>query len=521
MSKHPMSSIDAAWLRMDDPTNLMMINGFFHFARPLDFDRLRETVRHRLLRFPRFTQRVVESSLPLRGPYWETDPHFDLDAHILRVALPEPGDDAVLVEMINQLCSMPLDRNKPLWQFHLIENYGEGCVLFARLHHAIADGIALMYVLLSMCDESADAAWPEPESERSARSSRLPLAGLFRPAMGAVSTTRKLAESALHEGVSMLRHPTRALKRGKEATEFAQTLSRLTLLPPDPKTPFKGPLGVRKHTAWTRDIPLQDVKTIGRILGATINDVLMTLVSGALGKYLVERGVDVTGLNIRAMVPVNLRPIEEAYKLGNRFGLVVMALPMGVPDPMERLVVVKKRMDALKNSPEALVAYSILGAMGLAPTEIETMGVEFFASKATLVLTNVPGPRQKLYFAGERIEKLMFWVPQAGRLGMGVSIISYAGDVIIGVMTDAGLVPDPETIARLIEAEFEQMLEEARQVEANRYKGPVPITEEEERGRCKAMTRAGHRCKNKAIPGSAYCHIHAKAVADSEDMALR
>ncbi|NOX62169.1 MAG: wax ester/triacylglycerol synthase family O-acyltransferase [Chloroflexi bacterium] len=509
MPKHPMSSVDAAWLRMDDPTNLMMINGFFHFARPLDFNRLRETVRRRLLRFPRFTQRVVESALPLRGPYWETDPHFNLDAHILRVALPEPGDDAVLVEMINQLCSMPLDRNKPLWQFHLIENYGEGCVLFARLHHAIADGIALMHVLLSLCDERADASWSEPADERTARSNRPPLAGLFRPAVGAVSATRKLAGSMLQEGADMLRHPTRALKRGKEATEIAQTLSRLTLLPPDPKTPFKGPLGVRKHTAWTAEIPLPEVKYIGGVLGATINDVLMTLVSGALGKYLVGREVDVSGMNIRAMVPVNLRPLEEAHKLGNRFGLVIMALPMGVPDPMERLVVVKKRMDALKNSPEALVAYSILGAMGLAPSEIETLGVEFFASKATLVLTNVPGPRQKLYFAGERIEKLMFWVPQAGRLGMGVSIISYAGEVLIGVMTDADLVPDPETIAGLIEAEFEQMLEEARAVEASAYKGPVPITDEEARGRCKA------------IPGSAYCHIHAKVVADSEDMALR
>jgi len=197
---------------------------------------------------------------------------------------------------------------------------------------------------------------------------------------------------------------------------------------------------------------------------------------------------------------------------------VEMALPIGIAEPLERLVVVKKRMDDLKSSPEAVVGFAILQAMGFAPTEVESMGVQFFASKASLVLTNVPGPRQKLYFAGSRIDGLMFWVPQSGRMGLGVSIISYAGEVVVGVITDAGLASDPESIVEALHTEFEEMKELIAQVEANAYQGAVPIAAAGELGLCKATTQAGKPCKNRAMAGSAYCRVHARLVGDSEDL---
>ncbi len=522
MSHESLSNIDAAWLHMEEPTNLMMINGFFQFNGSVDFERVRLTLLHRLIeRFSRFRQRVVESRFPMRQPHWEIDPHFDIDAHLHRVALPSPGGDAALHELISDLASTPLDFSKPLWQFHIIEGHEDGDLMFCRLHHSIADGIALMQVLLSMCDEDADAPWPEPMAKRKGRRG---LGSLFLPAFSAIKTTSKAAGTVASGGVNMLLHPIETAGQALDAVGFSirffARLGHLTVLPSDPKTVYKGELGVTKVAAWSEPVPLAEVKRVGQAMGGTLNDTLTAAVSGALRRYMLGRGDPPDGLDIRAMVPVNLRSPEEAMKkLGNQFALVLMALPIGVEDPLERFLVVKSRMDELKDSPEPMVVYTVLQAMGIAPAEIEKLGVEFYAAKTSLVLTNVPGPREKLYFAGNKIEKLMFWVPQSGRMGLGVSIISYAGEIIVGVITDQGLVPDPETIVAYFHEDFEEMKSLVAEIEGQTYKGTVPVMDEAERGRCKALTKAGTPCKNRAAAGSAYCYIHAQIVADSEDMA--
>ncbi len=476
MARKKLSNVDAAWLRMDDPTNLMMITGFFEFAEPVDFERLRATIEIRLVqRWSRFRQLVKESKLPMRGPYWEDDPYFDIDNHIFRIGLPSPGDEAALKEMISKLASRPLDKSKPLWEFHLIENLeGGGAFLVARLHHAIADGIALMSVLMTLCDVDADAPWPEPEPEEAHQRRGRAVRSLFPPAAAFFAASRAVAD----EGKLMLVNPSHALKRAGQAKAFMERLARLTLLPPDSRTIFKGKLGRKKVVAWTTDMPLNDVKYIKNTFKVTVNDVLMTAVAGGLRRYLIYRGERVhKSLSVRAMVPVNLRPLEEAAKLGNHFGLVVLSLPVGIENPLERMMEVKRRMDDLKNSPEAVVGYTLLELMGMSPTEIEKLAVKFFAMKSTLVLTNVPGPRQKLYFAGSPIERIMFWVPQSGRLGMGISIFSYAGAVNVGVMTDYGLVPEPEQIARFIEEDFAEILALTDEIRGESMK-PVPVASE-------------------------------------------
>jgi len=165
---------------------------------------------------------------------------------------------------------------------------------------------------------------------------------------------------------------------------------------------------------------------------------------------------------IRASVPVNLRPLDAAHKLGNSFGLVFLTLPIGIADPIKRLKAIKKEMDELKRSPEALVAFGVLNVMGFAPVEVERLGLRFFGSKATAVLTNVPGPRESLYLGWSKVDRVMFWVPQSGRLGLGISILSYAGGVMLGVATDEGLVPDPERIVENFEKEFQALRRTAR-----------------------------------------------------------
>ncbi len=459
MTSEPFSAVDTAWLHMEHPTNLMMVTGVLVFDEVLDFGRLMALMQHRLLRVPRFTQRVVEPRLPFGTPRWETDPTFDLRSHLHRVALHPPGDLAALRELASDLMSTPLDYSKPLWQFHLVEGLGAGSALIGRLHHSIGDGIALVRVLLSMADggengrESAAPSTQEPHGwER--------IVPFLGPAAKAVSRTLEVTESLVREGVEALAHPEHLLDLAARGASGADALAKLLLMPPDPPTPFKGPLGVAKRAAWSDPIPLDEVKAVGKVIGATVNDVLLAAVTGALRRYLDGHGTPVR--EFRAVVPVNLRRPEEEAELGNRFGLVFLSLPVGIEDPVDRLFELKERMDEIKRSPEAVVAFGLLGAIGSAPAEVERVVVDLFGRGGTGVMTNVMGPRQRISFAGVPAREMMFWVPQSGRLGLGVSILSYAGGVSLGVATDAGLVPDPEAILDGFRQEFDALASAAR-----------------------------------------------------------
>jgi diacylglycerol O-acyltransferase / wax synthase len=469
----PMASADAAWLHMESPTNLMVVTGLMLFDEPLEFERLKTTLKERLLRFERFRQRVVEPALSLGGPRWETDPNFDIRAHVHRLALPAPGDQAALQDLVSDIMSAPLDFSKPPWHYYLIEGYGSGCAVLARLHHCIADGIALTQVLLGMTDPCPEPPAPaEPHTEPHTWN---PLAQLFRPLTTAVDTTLHVADSLLQEAAELLNHPEHALDLARLGAGGVAALGKLLLIGPDAQTLFKGRLGVSKRVAWSAPIPLQDVKAVGRITGTTVNDVLLTAVTGALRCYLQRRGQPTDGITIRALVPVNLRPLDASIELGNRFGLVFVDLPIGVADPFERLLGFKQHMAAIKDSPEAVVAFGILNTIGMIPAGAEQRVVELFGNKATAVMTNVPGPREPLYLAGKRLRRIMCWVPKSGRLGLGVSILSYAGEVCIGVATDAGLVPDPEAIVVGFQAEFDELMDLVRLAEGdNLAEGAAP-----------------------------------------------
>ena len=458
LSREAFSSVDTAWLHMDTPTNLAVITGVMSFPEPLDFDRLRMTIEARLLPFARFRQRVQESTLPLGLPHWEYDSAFDLNYHLQRIELPEPGDHAALQDLVGRMMGTPLDRARPLWQFLYIDNYADGSALVARLHHCIADGIALMQVLLSMTDETPDATYSEPTVEPEEPISTF--GRMLWPVMKAAVTINRTVHSAervFHEGVDTLTHPTRLREAARYGTAGSKALGKLLLIPPDHRTIFKHKCDVAKRAAWSTAIQMEDVKAVGQTMGGTINDILLSAVTGSLRRYLEERSEPVERLDIRAIVPVNLRPSDELDQMGNRFGLVFLSLPIGIKDPIKRLIVLRRRMDTIKNSPEAVVALGILTVIGLTPKQIEKIIISIFGMKGTAVITNVPGPRHTLYLAGQPINSLMFWVPAPGTLSIGVSIISYAGKVILGVNTDASIVPDPERIIELFQVEFEHL----------------------------------------------------------------
>ena len=496
-----LSPVDAAWFHMDTPTNMAMITGVMMFSERLDIWRLKEVVEHRLLQHERFRQRVRQSYLGLRRPSWELDPHFDLNTHIRHIALPEAGDVSTLQSLVGDLMGTPLDPTKPLWQLHVVDNFNGGSALVCRLHHCIADGLALVQVLLAAADLEPDAPLLAAEDEVQRHSGLL--GRLLKPITTTMSWTTWGAELLVRESLEALVDPSRLLTPAKLAADGMAALGKLVFMLPDRRTILRGQCGVAKRAVWTAPLPVAEVKAIGNGLGCTVNDVLLAAVSGALGRYLEGRGQETDELDIRTMVPVNLRRPEEANELGNRFGLVIVSLPVGVRDPLERMAVLKQRMDTIKNTPEALVAFGLLNTMGMTPIQVEKLIIDFFAAKVSAVMTNVPGPREPLYLAGSRLQDMMFWVPAPGSLSLGISILSYAGNVMVGVATDAGLIPDPETIVEGIHAELAEMrqhLEAAARV--------TEVQEVPDAGRCDALTLAGGRCKNRALPGQTTCRIH-------------
>jgi WS/DGAT/MGAT family acyltransferase len=488
---------------MEDPTNMMMITGVMVFGAPMDYERLMATIEHGLLRFDRFRQRVVQ---PARGTfYWAEDPDFDLRYHLQRATLPPPGDQSALQELASLLASTQLDFGKPLWQFHLVEKYGEGCALICRLHHCIGDGLALVHVLLSLTTSEPDETWPTVEPKPAPRRRKSLMGKILRPAKSALRTTIKVTDAMQHQCQALRADRSHAADLARTGARGTTALARLLFLWPDRKTIFKGPLGVPKRVAWSSAIPLQDIKAVGQEMGGTVNDVLLTAMSGSLRRYLQAKGEEADGLNSRAIIPVNLRTPGTEEELGNKFGLVFLPLPIGIADPTERLEEVRRRMDALKDSLEAPVAFGILNAIGAVPDTIQDIVVTFFGMKGTAVMTNVMGPTGPIYLACAPLDSLMFWVPQSGRLGLGVSILSYAGQVWLGIMTDQGLVPDPETIIAGFQAEFDEFLELARAAGEGQEDTEASTSVPE---RCQALTQTGRRCKNRPLPDSDYCEVH-------------
>lgn len=449
--REPFSLVDAAWLHMDEPTSMAVIVGVIMFDEPLDYPTLRKLVEERLLRVRRFRQRVREPLLGVGIPEWENDPFFDLDAHLHHIALPPPHDQNALHRLVGDLMSTPLDFSKPLWQFHLVDQYEDGCALICRLHHAMADGLALVQVLLSLADDAPPFRALQTGAENGS--------GKNRGVSGQARSLLKLGSKYAGEAMELAAHPDKMRDAAHLGAKGTLALGKLLLIGPDEPSLFKGPVGVIKRAAWSEPLALDDVKIVSRALGATINDVLISSVTGALRRYLESREQDTEGLNLRAMIPVNLRAQSDLdlENLGNRFGLVFLDLPVGVEEPIKRIAVLKKRMDAIKGTPEAVVAFGILGAIGATPTLVEKTINRLFGMKATAVMTNVPGPRKPIYLMGNRIRGLMFWVPTPANLGLGVSIISYAGEVTVGVGTDARLVPDPDAIVEDFIFEFREL----------------------------------------------------------------
>jgi WS/DGAT/MGAT family acyltransferase len=441
---HALPAADAAWLRMDRPENLMVINAVLLLDEPLGAAALRDVLRERLVdRFPRFRQRVTDT---VGGPAFEDDPRFDIDLHLHHLALPAPGDRDALQAAIQPLMVRPLDRSRALWEVYLFDGYEGGSAVLARIHHCIGDGIALARVLLSLTDFAGAGSEIRPAREDAGQHGFADR--VTRPIAGLASLGMAAARAVVDEGREALSHPDHLGDIARTTAQDTGTLAKLLLSMPDVHTQLRGDLTVATRVAWSEPVALGDVREAAHALGVTINDLVVAAVAGAARDYLEDLG-DLPGRDMHAVVPFNLRPLDEPLPawLGNRFGLLLLALPTGVEDARERIAEAKRRMDAIKTSHEGLLSYGLISSIGLTPSRVEKLLIDFFTTKGSMVLTNVPGPPEPVHLAGVPVGAVHIWAPASGSVPMSVSVFSYAGKISVGFLTDAGLVPDPQRLA--------------------------------------------------------------------------
>jgi len=428
--REPLASNDAIWLQ-DSATNPMIINAVI-IMDPIDPASLRELFRSRILEgpeaghFDRLHCRIAGSA---EHPYWERDPHFDLDRHIL----PKPGRPVrslkALQNLVGREAGRPLDGDHPRWQVQVVEGLeGGATALLVRIHHTIGDGVALVYLLLTLVDKAR----PKPKSRRGSERKALPAPPEI-PLMGRLLRAAAMPLSA--PGI---------------------LLRRLTWLAD--RSHLHGPtLSGRKHVAWTRPLDLAVVKRAKSRIGATVNDVLMASVSGAFSAYLAEHG-EIPPARFLVSMPVNVREPGLAPACDNQFAPVPLELPAGTYGNGERILAVKQQLDQLKGSVVPQVIYELQRALvTFLPEGVSRGLIDFLANKCTAVVTNVRGPSRDLTLDGRQVRSFLFWVPQRARIGIGISILSFSGKVQVGVIADEAVIPDPAELVQAFEDEFEAL----------------------------------------------------------------
>ena len=381
-----MSRVDTAWLRMDNDVNLMMIVGVWLLQPALEYDQLCARVAEKLLRYDRFKQKVVQDAI---GALWVDDEDFDIHRHVVRAKLARrkgQSERAALQALCGKLATEALDPARPLWQFHLIDGYEGGSALIVRIHHCIGDGIALISVALSITDGGNDppsrrrraAVEPaEGDSDWLTDSVIQPLTDIAVKALGLTGEGMARSVGALSQPQQLLG----SVEMARVGYQVVGDVAALAVMSDDSPTRLKGLPAGDKRVAWNEPLPLDAVKTISKGLNCSINDVLLSCVAGAIGQYLRERGDDPAGKEIRAMVPVNLRPLDQAWQLGNKFGLAPLVLPIGISNPIERVYAVRQRMSELKGSYQPLLAFAVLAVAGLMIKPVQDAILNLFAKR--------------------------------------------------------------------------------------------------------------------------------------------
>jgi diacylglycerol O-acyltransferase len=418
----------------------------------------RDHIESRLHLVPRFRQKVRFVPFGQGRPVWVDDPHLNLAYHVRHTSLPEPGSEQQLRTLAARIFSQQLDRSKPLWEIWLIEGLKGGrFAIVGKTHHAMVDGVSgvdITTVLFDVEKEPAEAPmalerWiPEPEPNG---------AQLLAEAL----VERTIYPREIARGLRrIVRGPRRALRKAADAAIAAGTFAWTGV--GAPRSPFNFDVGTHRRLAWVR-ASLADMKRVKNELGGTVNDVILTAVAGALGRYMRSRGHDTAGLELRAMVPVSVRTAEQRGALGNQVTAMMATLPVWCEDPRRRMEIVRQSMGDLKQSRQAMGASVLTQMADFAPPTIAGQAARLQSRQRffNLVVTNIPGPQFPLYLISRRMERVFPMVPLAKNQGVCIGIMSYDGQVNFGLIGDYDGMPDLEDLAEDIEASIDELIEAA------------------------------------------------------------
>jgi diacylglycerol O-acyltransferase len=451
-----LSPLDAAFLRLEDRSTSVHIASVAVFDGPSPtYDEVYAAYLFKLHLVPRYRQRVRELPLQLGRPVWVDDVHFNLRYHLRHTALPRPGTDAQLRDLVGRLMSQQLDRGKPLWEAWVVDGLeGDRWAVISKVHHCMVDGIAGTDLLSLVLDASAD---PAPADT-------LPPPLAPEPGLGRLLLAT--ARTVPHRPASVVRAVTQAVAHPRQAAvDVAMTargaLAFARLARPATSSSLSGPLSPHRRWGWT-SATLDDVRIIRRSLGGTVNDVVLTAVTRGFRDLLLSRGETPDARAVRTLVPVSVRGQDGRGELDNRVSAMIAELPVAEAEPTGRLTAVREELDRLKRSGEPQVGGLVTSAAGLAPPPLLSLGLtgvfRLPHRHLVTVATNVPGPQHPLYLCGRRMAEYYPYVPIADRVRMGVAITSYDGTLGFGVTADEDSTPDLQVLLDGIDAELRDLL---------------------------------------------------------------
>lgn len=495
MTERRLSPADAAWLYSEWEKNNQTVSAVAWTDSLVDPALFQETVQQRIVdTFPTFRRRLRLSRNPLYLPSWEDDPDFDITNHLEVVNLPPPGTKVELRNLISEQRGQLLNRDRPLWKIYQFQNYeGDTTAFHCRIQHSIADGWALVRVVLSLADEDDELERPDTYTKHRTRKRDL-VRDAVSPALERVSALSdkvrgvpaRLSDSDLADGtLSLDLDHSRFAEFGSElADQVASGWDEVTsqtdkvtdavttvvggvkaaadfALPTLPgRTVLQGEVSNSKLVDWIDPIPLEPIKQAGKAVDATINDVLLAALTNALRKYL-ERNDDLSVADVLTSVPVSLRPADADLpkELGNRFGLIPVLLPVGVENPTEQLAEVKRRLDELKVSQLPIVSFGLISATALTTPEVERTIHKINQMHAIGVTTNVPGPRHPISIAGAKVRGMWGMGGLSGKMNLSFGIFTLDGELNFAVHSDANITPDPEVISRLFVESLDELVD--------------------------------------------------------------
>jgi WS/DGAT/MGAT family acyltransferase len=461
MANDRLTGLDASFLHLEDDAAHMHVAAVMTLeGSPPHHDEIIEGITSRLHLVPRYRQKLAFVPLGQGRPRWVDDPHFNVGYHVRHTALPEPGTEEQLKNLAGRVFSQRLDRDKPLWEMWIVEGLGGGdrFAVLSKTHHALVDGVSGIDILSILFDTKPEPAPTPAEAKR------------WLPAP--MPSRAQLLGEALVERVTVpaeVARGVRALVRGPRRIAAAAMGSAAGLgsmvragLSPAPKTPYNERIGAHRRFDWVR-MELADVKAIKNALGGTVNDVMLATVTGALTRHLRRRGVDVTDMELKAMVPVSVRAEEARGALGNQVAAMMAPLPVGCADPRSRLERISESMSEIKSSGQAVGAQVLTELTGFAPPNIMSQASRVIARQRmfNLVVTNVPGPQFPLYMMGRELKDLFPMVPLAQNQGLGIAIMSYNGTINFGLVGDFDLLSDLDLLTEDLTASLAELADAA------------------------------------------------------------